>query len=759
VGASAGEIMQEARYPFGSLGIAVRCALLAGAAAAAVPTYAAEIAALDEVVVTARKRAETLQEVPLAVSAIDAATLETRGIADITDAYSQVPNLYFTAAGGASPTSDYQYLTIRGVGFNGGLEPAVGVFIDGMYQPQIGFDTSFIDAERIEVLRGPQGTLFGRNTQGGAVNIVTRKPGREFEGRVELEGARFGTYRGLVSFMGPLTDTLSGGLSLQYSSTDGYARNSTLGRDYFSDQFTGRGTLAWTPSDRLTGTLTVDASRRDMKELGIGVPLRCECYVAIADQLGPDDYKDSDGIQLNVDWKLTDSTTLTSITGRRKVESQIQWDWDGKPSNLTPVSLNAVTQSNAPPIVPLDVALQPVQARGIYQFQTLEQEFTSQEFRLAGTGTRFDWLAGAYWFEQEMLQPRLVDHGLAGAGVLPSLYIRERFTEQRDGWAVFGQLTFRPLEKVEVTLGTRYSDETADTDGQRVINIANVAIRAFLKTNDFSADNVSSMASVSYALSPDVNVYATWAQGWKAGGINRYPSRAGQDVPYADEESTNYDLGLKATWLDGRVTTNVALFHIDIEQQQTLNVVPDPNGLTPITVIANAGKSTSRGVEVEINAAPTDALRLGLSYGLTDTEFDDFIQFGIDRAGDPFWSIPKHTGSASVDWSIPLGAGPTLDLGLTWQYVSDYNTPDGATTNPRPDAENVNEGYDRLNLRAGVTLDGGWEITAYVRNVFDSFDYTIIAREAFAPLPFTRDTLYVVPLEPRTFGMIVRKRF
>ena len=107
MGASAGEIMQQARYPFGSLGIAVRCALLAGAAAAAVPTYAAEIAALDEVVVTARKRAETLQEVPLAVSAIDAATLETRGIADITDAYSQVPNLYFTAAGGASPTSDY----------------------------------------------------------------------------------------------------------------------------------------------------------------------------------------------------------------------------------------------------------------------------------------------------------------------------------------------------------------------------------------------------------------------------------------------------------------------------------------------------------------------------------------------------------------------------------------------------------------------------------------------------------------------------
>jgi iron complex outermembrane receptor protein len=172
------------------LDIAVRSALVAGSLAAAVPVMAAQDGALDEVVVTARKRTETLQDIPLAVSAIDGATLQAQGIANITDTYSRVPNLYFTASGGASPTSDYQYLTIRGVGFNGGLEPAVGVFIDGMYQPQIGFDTSFLDAERVEVLRGPQGTLFGRNTQGGAVNIVTRKPGSEFGGRVELEGGQ-----------------------------------------------------------------------------------------------------------------------------------------------------------------------------------------------------------------------------------------------------------------------------------------------------------------------------------------------------------------------------------------------------------------------------------------------------------------------------------------------------------------------------------------------------------------------------------------
>lgn len=742
----------------GALRAGIRTALLAAAAMTALPVAAAELASLDDIVVTARKRAETLQDVPLAVSAIDGVELETRGITNITETYSRVPNLYFTASGGASPTSDYHYLIIRGIGFNGGLEPAVGVFIDGMYQPQVGFDTSFLDAERVEVLRGPQGTLFGRNTQGGAVNIVTRKPGREFQGRVEVEAGRFGTYRGLASFAGPLTDTLAAGLSLQYGSTDGYARNVTLGRDYFSDQLVGRGSLVWTPNDRLTATLLLDASRKDMKELGAGVQLDCKCFDATADQIGEDDYKDSDGVQLNVDWEVSDAITLTSITGRRKVKSRFTWDWDAGVSDLTPVTLGAVTQTNVPPIVPLSVATQPVQARGAFQVQPLEQEFTSQELRLAGAHSKIDWLAGAYWFKQDMLQPRAVDIGLAGLPFIPPLYIRERFTEKRDGWAVFGQVTFQPIDRLELTLGTRYSDETADTGGQRVINISDVAIRAFLKSNDFSADNISSMASVSYKFTDNVNVFASWGQGWKAGGINRYPSRAGQDLPYEDEKSTNIDVGVKATWLDGRLTTNLTAFHVDVKQQQTLNVVPDPNGLTPITVIANAGESTSKGVELEVAAQPTDAVRLAFSYGLTDTNFDEFVQFGVDRAGDRFWNVPRTSASASIDWTVPLGAGPTLELGLAWQKVGDYNVPDGSLTAPSVDAEILNEGYDRLNLRAKLAFESGWELTGYVRNVLDSFDYTIISRNQFAPAP-TSDTLFVVPLEPRTFGVIVTKRF
>jgi iron complex outermembrane receptor protein len=734
-------------------------ALIAAAAAGAslpVPALAAESSTISEVLVTARKRVETLQDVPLAVSAIDGATIEAQGIQDVTQVYSRVPNLYFTAAGGAGPDSDYQYLVIRGVGFNGGLEPAVGVFIDGMYQPQVGFDTSFLDIERLEVLRGPQGTLFGRNTQAGAVNIVTKKPGRTYEGRVEVEAGRFDTYRVLSAFSGPLSDTLSGGIDLQYGYTKGWSHNVTLDLNQnYARQMIGRGTLVWSPSDSFTGTMIIDGTLKHMREQAFGSPLSCHCYDNIADQIGPEDYKNTNGAQLNLDWKLAHGITLTSITGRRQVKSQFTYDWDGGVTDQTPMTLRAVTQTNSPPIVPVSVAPQPITVRGAVQTQPLDQKFVSQELRLAGNGPSLDWLTGAYYFRQDMLQPRAVDIG-PGAPFVP-LYIRERFTEQRDGWALFGQLTYKPVERVEVTLGSRYSDETTQTGGERVINIANAAIRAFVKDDKTRSDNVSSMAAVSYKFTPGVLAYATWAQGWKAGGVNRYPSRANSILPYDDEKSTNVDVGLKAAWLDRRLLTNISVFHIDIKQQQVVNVVPDPNGLTPITVISNAGKSTSQGVEAEITAKLMQNLKLDLSYGFTDGKFDQFTQFGINRAGARFWFVPRNTASVTLDYGVPMASERALDLSVNWRYVGDYGVPDG-NVNAAADAELKNPAYDRVDVRARLSLQEHWEITGYMRNVLNSYDYTQINRDAFSAVQTPQQT-FVQTLEPRTYGVIATKRW
>jgi len=164
-------------------------------AALVCPVHAQQASTLEEIVVTARKRTETLQEVPLSVSVVSGLEIENLGLQDVTDLYGRVPALYFAKGSITNPTASNNYLIIRGIGWNAGLEPAVGVFIDGMYVPQMGYDLSFLDVERVEVLRGPQGTLFGRNTQGGALNIVTRKPDEEVHGNVRLEYADFDSLR------------------------------------------------------------------------------------------------------------------------------------------------------------------------------------------------------------------------------------------------------------------------------------------------------------------------------------------------------------------------------------------------------------------------------------------------------------------------------------------------------------------------------------------------------------------------------------
>ncbi len=219
---------------------------------------------VEEVIVTARKREETLQDVPLSVSVMTGADLEKAKIQSADDLYGRIPGLYFTNPNSYGSTSDYNYLVLRGVGFNGGLEPSAGVFVDGMYQPQLGYDIEFLDLERLEVLRGPQGTLFGRNTQGGALNLVTRKPGPETVGRWEVEGARFGTFRGFGTVRGPLGENLFGALITQYSDSDGYISDPLRNKRGAPDERMNlRATLRWKPTDALDFVLAGDVSNRE----------------------------------------------------------------------------------------------------------------------------------------------------------------------------------------------------------------------------------------------------------------------------------------------------------------------------------------------------------------------------------------------------------------------------------------------------------------------------------------------------------------
>lgn len=738
---------------------AIRIALASSLAAVCLQpmTTLAQATNIEEVVVTARKRAETLQEVPLAVSVLDGSALQAGGIETADDLFGRIPGLYFTNGGGAAPTSDFVYLVLRGVGFNGGQEPSAGVFIDGMYQPQLGFDISFLDLERLEVLRGPQGTLFGRNTQAGALNLVTRKPDAELVGRVEAEVAEFSTYRIHGAVRGPLSDRLFGGISAEYAESDGFLDNRLTGRPAAPyDRYTARGTLRWLPTDALELTLTADTSHRGGNEVAFGPRLACECYDLEADN-DRDDKKDNDGVQLTAEWRVNDAMTLTSISGYRKVESDITIDFDGERTDQTPVTLNGVPGSRVAPA--------PITFQGISQFSGITQEFWSEELRLAGTGERFDWLAGLYYFDQKQDQLRNFD--IAGVRADPAvaflvpLTIREDFTSDRDGWAIFGQASWRPLDRLETTVGVRFSEETVGIGGERMRNIAQVenANPTFFSLNgEKTFSDVSPMFSVSYELAPSVRSYLTVAQGWKAGGFNRYPSTANAVLPYDSETSLNYEIGLKGAWPALGVTSNIALFYVDIEDQQLLTVTPDAQGV-PVTTITNAGSSRSRGVEFELFARPLDRLDLSLSVSYTDAEFTDFTQEAaggatLVRDGQPFEFVPEITASATVEYRFPIGDND-LAVNLNYRFVDDYIVPDGGFLAGLGDTLPVRS-YDRLDLRA--TLDiGDWKVTGYVRNVLDSFDYTNISYNGFvAPSP---EEYLVQPLEPRTFGLVLTRMF
>lgn len=733
----------------GFVGLSVAALLISNIATA-------QDAALDEIVVTARKRVETLQDVPLAISVLSGPALQDNQIDNITDLFGRVPGLYFTSSGSVTATSDFNYLVIRGVGFNGGQEPAVGVFVDGMYQPQLGYDIDFLELERLEVLRGPQGTLFGRNTEAGAVNLVTRKPDENFAGQVSLEAGRFNTYRGLASVRGPIKGALYGALSAQLRDTDGYMENTATGRPAAPERKSAvRGALRWAPSSELEWNLSADFSQRDGSEMDYGSPLDCRCYDLQHDPR-PDSEQRSFGVQLTADWKPSAALALTSITGMRSVKNDTASEFDGVQTDQT------TTTANGPPGQP------PITFGGDYQNVNTDQEFWSEELRLSGSSGSVEWLLGAYYFKQD--QRNFAEQAL-GPGVvrdpaldfLVPLIDRLDFDADRHGWALFGQASWRPIERLEITAGARTSQETVKVDGsfyRNIVNIENANPNFFSHTGEEDFDNFSPTGSIAWKFANTVKGYVTVSKGWKAGGFNRYPSTDTiASLPYGAETSLNYEVGLKSAWPAARLTADLAVFYVTIDDQQLFTTTADADGV-PVSTIANAGESRSQGIELELGAQPVDQLDLSLSFAYTDAKFVDFTQRAesgdfVVRDGQRFEFVPRVTGAATAEYRFGLGAERELALNASYRYTSDYIVPNGGFLAPMAATIPV-DAFDRVDLRATVSV-ADWKIAAYVRNVLDSFDYSQIFYGGFVAQ--TPNNLFVTPLEPRTYGLVVSKRF
>jgi iron complex outermembrane receptor protein len=679
-------------------------------------SYAEEAASdtpvgLEEVVVTARKREERLREVPVAVTAIQSSELERRNLSSGEDILGKIPNLYVTGASAFSTRRDF---TMRGVGVATPLEPAVAVFIDGAYVPSVGWDMDFMEIERLEVLRGPQGTLFGRNTQAGAINIVTRRPSKTFTGKVRLEADEFDTMKGDLYLSGPITDTVSVAVSGLGETTDGYVRNVTLGNDLLArDKYGGRAQLLIEPTDRLTVMLSADGISEEGGFWSGGEPIDGSAKDLpdwqVRYDVEPHEQLENIGSALNVDYEF-DNFNLTGITSYRAGTSYALSDIDGTD---TPDRDGTVT-----PIVPRLAARSgfPTPDRN-YMFLVREQSILSQEVRLtSSTQGPLQWLVGVYGFVDHNDSSRNFKVPDSPQFTHPSNSVIDLVEQERTGYSVFGQANYQLTEKMKLTAGLRYAWEKVEQDLYDTFSIGGGALGATFSSHpSASFSDVSPSTSLAYNWSADLMTYVTVSKGYKGGGFNpSAPSDVRANVPFKEETSLLYETGWKLALFDRRMTFDGALFWTELENMQVTSTILLA-GVIPTSAVTNAGKARSRGIELELAARPTENLRLGTAFSYTDAEYLDYVNAGgIDLKGGRIEETPDITAGVNADYKIPLSNSLDLTLGVEYLYVGDALFGRGLPTRPYVDVDP----YDQLDLQA--TLGSGrWKLAVFVDNVLD----------------------------------------
>lgn len=715
---------------------------------------------IDELVVTARKRAEALQDVPTAITAISGGALEKRGLAQTRDLIATTPGLYLSQTGQRQNDEQF-YLTIRGVGSSPVVEPSVGVFIDGVYVPSLGWTAEFLDVERVEVLRGPQGALFGRNTEGGAVSIITRKPGQDARGRVAAEVAERDSYRLSAAISGPLAANLYGGAAGFVSTTDGYMRNVTRNEPQDDrDRFGGRLSVRTEIGSDLELTLSGDYLHSEGRFDAYGDPVAGQVITVVDPQApaaargsfvrshplagrryrtyGQDESvveSENYGAGLTAVRDLG-PVSITSITGYRRAASDDSYDNDGIP---TATSTNAAST---------------------------RQRVVSEELRVASAGgQRFDYIIGGYAFSERLDQRRLsrltsgiLAGPIAGSGDAFGS-VSDNVEIRRKGVALFAQGVYRFTPDLELTVSGRYSYEKVEQDpnlrvrvqiGPTVVNVTNTL------SQEKSFEGFSPAGSIAYHINDQVLVYASVSTGFKSGGFTKeVPNTPLQNAALDNERSTNYELGFKGSLLDRRLVLNAALFHTRLKDQQLstrIELAPGSGVYIPSTL--NVGKGHAQGFEVEAVALPFGGLRLTGNVSYTDSEFDDYIASpataalpAYDRSGQPFPETPKWLASASIEYAFDLGSGLSLTPMLSWQHVGGKLIGQGNAAIPFVRVKS----YDVLGVQAALAGDG-WSITAFVENLADR--YYLLNRFQLQPaLSAPGAQSYAKPGSPRRVGV------
>lgn len=646
---------------------------------------------VGEIVVTAQFRSESLQDIPISVSSIGGESLAESGATDLTGISAKVPGLYLSSYSTISPQ-----LYIRGVGSNDDgitAEGAVGVYLDGIYVGRASaalFD--LYDIERVEVLRGPQGTLYGRNTNGGAIRIETTKAGPETKAAVEVGVGNFSqrTARAMVS--GPLSDTVYGKLSAAYKKRDGWSRDEATGRRLNDeDSFSLRGQVRLEPFPDFEAIVSADFARdrpgSTYKEVVAGSLFGLyeeseDRFSGSYDLVDAFIRRDIFGLSGQFNWDIGPAT-LTALTGYRETDIAYTEDYDSTPF----------------PVVHIDTV------------QKAEQ-FT-QEIRLVShEGDRgFSWIVGGFFLDESGQSD--------DEFMLPFFEIPDELTAARTNTrsiALFGELGYRFSGQLKVTAGLRYSNERKRIAITRSYELPDGSTFDFIPFTKSSVDfdDLSPRAIIEYTPVDDVLVYASVTRGFKSGGYNNFPGdQVAAQTAFRPETITAYELGTKTTVFDRLVRLNAALFQYDYSDLQVFAPI-DTGGQVPLVQITNAARARIRGGEVELRIAPSRALTFDINYAHLVSRYREFDFGGIDLEGNALPRSPRDTLTLAGEWSPHLDNG--MELSLRGEYV--YSSNLFFTPFNDPDLSTGNVGL--FNASLGITMpDGRWRLSLFGRNLTD----------------------------------------
>jgi iron complex outermembrane receptor protein len=677
-------------------------ALAADAADEGTEREGAETTKLDEITVTARRREETLQEVPVAVTAFTETALEKLNVQDMGDLDAQVPNLTVYAARGSNSTVTAY---IRGVGQSDplwGVDPGVGVYLDDVYlaRPQ-GALLDVIDIERVEVLRGPQGTLYGKNTIGGAIKYVTKALSPDFGASTTIAVGSHSQLDVKSSVNLPLgSESVVGRVSVASLNRDGFGNNRRTGEEVSDKEIlVARGTLGFYPNDAVSVILSADwlddqGGVRGAKRLNAfnaadpaHTPPLDDRYDTLSGMLNVNDTS-MDGASATINWNVAEGWWFKSVTAFRQSDTDTYIDFDTLPNKITDV-------------------------RALYSDEQL-----SQEFQLNYGSDAWSGVFGVYWFDGEA-------GGTVYNNFLNLLFGTTHGVVDTDSIAVYGEGTFPLSDRVSITAGLRYTDETkrADVLNQAFANaqyLTPIATPADFE-DEVDFQNLSPKLSIDWQVDDDTLVYGLISRGFKSGGFNIRANTAAVPAsarPFDDESVTSFEIGTKTAFNDDSLFLNAALFHNKYEDiQLSVFSAYDSNGDGTDDAFfgdfTNAGKATVQGLELELQWLATERFSVSGNAAWLDAEYDEFITRGVDVSDAQIMTnAPELSGALTLAYTWPAFGGE-LSARATASYQDKvYPTTDLSEAIAQP-------GYTLFGAGLVWRGDGPWSFSLQGANLGD----------------------------------------